>query len=234
MKNLFSISIISFRLTDQNRVVEDAISSIQPARTRVVLLPGCSFGTEADENESIRTLGQLAAHYGMYLFAEAGDYRLGRPDGSLYPITFGELFSTSKEATPDKVRDLISKLSTNRLLNIDNKMFALMICGENNIIRNQQSLENQPSVRHVGGQWPQPYDILLNPAHTVMGNWGKLEKRFSLFSSQNRLALFCTNNTSHSSSWRSCLRFYRNGNLIQNGDTPTSRSNDWRVLTIQI
>jgi hypothetical protein len=170
----------------------------------------------------------------MYIFAELEHFHLFMPDGSVLPTTFSQLFSTSRQATPVLVQQLLSQFSNgNRLVEIDGRRLGLLICGENNVIANRQSSDNEPYVRHVTGFWSRPYDILLNPAHTVMGNWGKLEKRFSFLSQQGRWVFYCTNNT-QSYSWKSSLRVYHNGIRVRDGSAPTSAAKNWRSITIAL
>jgi hypothetical protein len=58
--------------------------------------------------------------------------------------------------------------------------------------------------------------VVFNGAHTVMGNWGKLERRFQFLSSAGRFVFYATNNDRWS--WKSCVRAYYNGARLADGN----------------
>lgn len=237
MNHKLNVSAVSFRLGSNNRIknLEDAISSLPKCEHKIILLPGYSLGQTVDKNVAIQKITNLSIKYESYIFAETDCFQLFTPDGSIYDKSFYQLFHKSNNATSEKVFELLQKFNNGeRVIKILGYQFALLICGENNILKNLQSEGNRPVVRHTNDNWSQSYDVLINPSHDRMGNWGKLEKRFSAFSTQNRWALYCTNNSALSLSWKSCLRLYRNGFRIQDGDNAKTISDNWRLISFEL
>lgn len=96
---------------------------------------------------------------------------------------------------------------------------GILSCGENNILKNSQKHQNKKVyVRYHENEqislWKKSsIHMIFNGAHTIMGNWGKLDYRFKQLSEIYGLYLYSTNNTS--SSWgKSALRIYSKGKLI--------------------
>jgi hypothetical protein len=106
-------------------------------------------------------------------------------------------------------------------------------------VDNVRENRNEPQPRHPDIAWPFVYDVLVNPAHTNMGQWNLHHKRFAYFSRDGRTFLYCTNNTHRS--WRTALCVYQDGKkvlmgdeLAETGGMQIDGSKGWRLITIEI
>ena len=186
--------------------------------------------------DSRAILNRFSNQHDVYIIAEVemGKYFVFNPNGLPPTGPFIQLFTTHRDATPEKVKELLQLfVNGERIINIFGLRIGILLCGENNILTNKQSRGNEPSLRHFDQEWPIVYDVLLNPAHTTMGNWNKLHKRFSLFSSSGAFSVYCTNNNAISS-WKSSFSVYRNGQEVYNGNDSTVLSIDARFLKIHL
>lgn len=174
------------------------------------------------------------------------------PNGQRLPLKIYQKFATSKDANrqPELVRELVKQCGKNgeRTIHICGITLGLLICGENNVLSNEQSNRsepNRPYVRfHAGLNLFGDLRLVFNGAHTKMGNWGKLERRFEFLSSGERWALYATNNSTED--WgASTLRAYYNGFRIATSEGPepncevpasilTSKNDRCRILTLDI
>lgn len=109
------------------------------------------------------------------------------------------------------------------------RMVGILVCGENNVLRNRQSGGNAVSVRHhAGAELFEHAHIVCNGAHTVMGNWGKLERRFEYLSRRGRCALYATNCDARS--WRRACRAYVNRQRVATGEGAESSAASARII----
>ena len=193
---------------------------------RLVLLPGVCAGWPPD--------GQLIArvaveHQTTVLFeCVRTGWRVAVPTGELLPWASWQLFGDSKEAdrTPTHVHRLVAAgvVGGERRLRIGGRDLGLLACGENNVLRNAQNAGNAVVVRHDASDRLFPgATLVLNSAHTEIGNLGKLHRRFAWLSADPpggapRLALFVTNNTL--GTWGRTLGAWGGGERLANG---------WRV-----
>ncbi len=173
---------------------------------------------------------------GLYRGVEMGVGDLG--------LAISQSIQFSKEATPEIVQALLNRCEQNgeRSISLAGLSIGLLICGENNILSNEQANENKVSIRHgLAKQLFGHVQIVFNGAHTVMGNWGKLERRFEFLSGRSRIALYATNNTK--SSWGSSVRIYQGGKKIADGNRSDSlrthlfadeRSDHFRALSLDL
>jgi len=114
-----------------------------------------------------------------------------------------QLFANSSEANRNEnnlISNYLSKLETERCFKVNNKRVRLIICGENNILKNRQKENNKVYFRSDDKELKIRFesilentDIFLNSAHTPMGNLGKLKKRWAYLSKDSRACLFTTN-----------------------------------------
>jgi hypothetical protein len=128
-------------------------------------------------------------------------------------------FATSSDASEEAVRELLEECRPGggRTLHLSGVDVGVLVCGENNVLYNEQTVGNRVSVRH--GLAESLFDhvpVILNGAHTVMGNWGKLERRFEFLSRGGRFVFYVTNNDS--SAWGRCVRVYHNGARLADGN----------------
>ena len=114
-----------------------------------------------------------------------------------------QLFTDSAtiSANPELGDYLMLELETRRNFSAANRNVSIILCGENNILRNIQSEGNRPVFRFEDdavlnqrfADFLNNTNIILNPIHSPMGNQNKMCKRREFFSDNNR-AYFSTAN----------------------------------------
>jgi hypothetical protein len=114
-----------------------------------------------------------------------------------------QVFSTSDEANKDKdnlLENYLNILQNERMFTVKRKKIRLIICGENNVLTNKQAQSNKVCLRWDDKKSKTQFqdivdrtDVFLNPAHTPMGNLGKLKKRWAYLSKDSKICLFTTN-----------------------------------------
>ena len=199
----------------------------EPHEHRILLHPGESWGDNWVWPTGTDVVTEQARKHGFSVLFEAPS-----PEGSFYFAYDKEkgllqercrqTFASSGEAEDAKNRELIQDFFNacqkdgSRTLTVGGVDLGLLICGENNILYNKQSDGNRVSVRHHSGE--DIFDdvrVVLNGAHSVMGNWGKLERRFEYLSRDKRFMFYTTNNTK--SWWTTSLRVYYDGQRLADG-----------------
>jgi len=122
---------------------------------------------------------------------------------------------------------------------VEGKAFRILLCGENNYLRNIRKEANKVADRYKTAPWDLGYDIAINPAHTSMRRWPELKKRFEYLSSNGKALVFTTNNKNIK--WGSALRIYQNGNLLIDGgfekapsDAAIHIEKTWRLITLSL
>lgn len=242
------VSVFSGRLDqgkdNRKKAIIEAARKASGDGSSLLILPGWSI---LEINSKLEELDEISKKYKIRILGEVAKTKrkekvaffLFRPDKN--PLgPYIQIFSTSNEAddSVNLIKILLSNLRTgNRCFTINNKKFCLLICGENNVIKNIQADHNRPKVRH-NFSFPQNYDIIINPSHTTMGNWGKLHQRFSFLSGGNKYLIYTTNNTV-SISWKTAICIYFNGKHILSGEKKLEKSidanyeinNNWRMVT---
>jgi len=231
------ISLFTGRFKDPQRKsrVREASEVSAEHGAQLLVLPGYSLGPGQDDPDAIQ---QFADATGVYILAEAHNTYCFRPNQE--PVgPFVQRFSTGANAKHDKVQRVAEEFANGkRLLEVGDKTVGVLLCGENNFLTNVRKNANEPQPRHPDIGWPFVYDVLVNPAHTSMGQWNLLHKRFAYFSRSERTLLYCTNNTHRS--WRTGLCVYRDGKEVVMGDLATTRglqthpSKGWRLVTVEI
>lgn len=188
-----------------------------------LLLPGVCAGWPLDES----AVAQLAEEHNATVLFECvtAGWRVAAADGSVLPWAAWQSFGSSKEADrdPGRVQKLVEagEPGGERRLLLGGHDVGLLACGENNVLRNAQSRGNAVSVRHgAAGRLFPGATVVFNGAHTEMGNWPKLQRRFEWLSAdppgdEPRLALFATNNTR--GSWGGVLRAWWGGKRLATG-----------------
>lgn len=113
-------------------------------------------------------------------------------------------FYLSSQINEENGREYLDELENDRLFETGDKRVRLIICGENNILKNEQSKHNEVSCRLEDEESKikmksilDDTNLFINPAHTPMGNLGKMKKRWEFLSKDDRAALFVTNEQSH-------------------------------------
>jgi hypothetical protein len=136
-------------------------------------------------------------------------------------------FATSTQVDADQglYTSLINEIEDGkRTFEVKKVKFGVIICGENNILKNLQSKYNQVRWRfHPPKDWKAK--VILNLSHNTMGNWNKLNKRFEFLSRKYGWAIYLTN-SSKKDFGKSSLRVYKAGKEVKNGNSPDFKSND--------
>ena len=179
-----------------------------------------------DPDDVVPVLEQwgVAALFESYLHGRADEkdraYRAFEPGKGMLPVEIRQVFATSKAANKQKVKDLVKDCNPGgkRTIVVGGLPIGLLVCGENNILANRQSKGNEAYIRHnlKGALFPH-LKVVFNGAHTPMGNWGKLERRFEYLSRDRRWVFYATN-TDRTSWGRRVLRAYYNGRLIADSE----------------
>ncbi len=249
------ISLFARRLADARRTshLKRAAAVAAQHGAAMLVLPGWSMGQRAAKGKratrgktarslprsaSARFLQQLADDSDVSILAEAGGTWCFVPgDETIGP--FVQRFATSAEATRKIVAELTQRyLDGHRSIHLEHTCVRVLLCGENNILRNAKAKGYAAEPRHPDLGWDLKYDVLVNPAHTSMGQWNLLHRRFAYLSQGGRTALYCTNNTH--ASWRSALCVYRDGRLVTMGDLagaadlPHHAADAWRLVTVDV
>jgi len=212
---------------------------------RILLLPGVRFKKTRRTSKKMHPVWPLhpddvvpvLSKSGVAALFESYDedgraYRAFEPGKGLLPVEIRQVFATSEEANKhrEKVADLVTDCNPGgeRTIVVGGLPIGLLVCGENNILANRQSKGNEAYIRHnlKGALFPH-LKVVFNGAHTPMGNWGKLERRFEYLSRDNRWVFYATN-TERTSWGRSVLRAYYNGRLI--ADSEAVRVRDMRPV----
>ena len=126
-----------------------------------------------------------------------------------------------------------------RSFKISGKTFSVLLCGENNLIKNIQTQSNKAIVRHNYKFDTESYDVLINQSHTTMGNWPKLIKRFKFLSKNKKTLIFLVNNDTNNDNWTSAINVFYDGKRTMTGDFEKNTGefsiySDWRLATINI
>jgi hypothetical protein len=148
-------------------------------------------------------------------------FRAYDPGADQYVLGVTQVFATSKQADSDpRLVDAVLRRSQpggNGCCSFAGWGVGLLVCGENNVLRNQQARGNAVSVRgRSSATLFEGARIVCNGAHTGMGNWGKLDRRFEFLSSGGRCALYATN--CEAQGWTSACRVYVDGRVVANGE----------------
>jgi hypothetical protein len=191
-----------------------------PSDVRIALLAG----VQGDWPSTQFVCEALAPHRAFGLFEGRDDasgrvaYRAFEPGRGLVGPAIYQLFAYSAEADADRVQQLLDECrpGESRTFNVAGIPIGLLVCGENNVLCNAQSDGNRVSVRHgLADSLLDHVPVILNGAHTRMGNWGKLERRFEFLSRGARLVFYVTNKDR--GSWQSCVRVYFDGRRLADG-----------------
>lgn len=220
---------------DRARHIQEAVRIALEHGSDLLVLPGYSFGhvVNMDATQEITNISNMA------MLAEIGDFTYYLQPHKAITQLLKQQFGTGDEARADLIENVSKALEDGtRVVTIKGKRVGVLLCGENNIIRNKN--HSTPVLRNPDLSWPyHTYDALVNPSHTSMGQWNLLHKRFEFFSSGGRHLLYCTNNRWQS--WRTSLCVYRDGKLCTMGDftvgtdlLQTHIEPEWRLVTVTI
>ena len=146
--------------------------------------------------------------------------------GKLVNMHTFQHFTTSAviESNPFLAETFVNELETRRIFDVQGQKCLLLQCGENNILKNNQSDDNNVEVRIEDKSLVQRFknvlkgtDIVLNSIHKPQpGNQNKLHKRREYFSRDKRVYLSTNNCDELSSTAKSIQYAYINGQQIEN------------------
>ena len=163
--------------------------------------------------------------------------------GQIVNLYTNQLFTQSADINNNEslCERFINELETRRRLTVNGKKCLILQCGENNIIRNIQSehnravfrLEQRKDLEERFMKLLQSVDIILNPIHSPMSNYDKIEKR-RIFLSDSKRYYFSVCNAVGKVGFDSSRIYYGyyNGKLIDKAEEYCSR--DYILLTYQI
>ncbi len=179
----------------------------------LILFSGWTLADKSDLNQVVKNINNSKSTF----ILEIGDgYRSDRNDDFGFYIVKGkkiiknaikQIFMDShitdykEENKPvQNIQKILKEFDEKRNFKVKNENIRLIICGENNILRNKQKENNDVYFRLKDNDLSNQFqsiikntDIFLNSAHTPMGNLGKLKKRWKYLSQKNKVCLFTTN-----------------------------------------
>ncbi len=179
----------------------EILTFLAEASADLVLLPGHSRNTPPPEKVKniIRS--------GVSVFVECKGKKM---ETTPYLVTSRELMPMPQQIFAQnpsaEQMDRLAAILPNRTFRISSRFVTFFICGE--LI----AFNPDGSVKY-GRQLP--YDILANPAHTIMGHWNHLGKKLSALS-QRSAAIYATNNDRNHSGITTDVRIYKYGMLLAN------------------
>jgi hypothetical protein len=207
-------SLVSLLTIDYDKIPEknvkltiEILNKLQDSD--LILFSGWTLSNKADldkvlqniNNKNIFVLEVGSGYFNRENNSEFGFYVV--KERKIIKSAIKQIFMDSNEANNNEnniIKTYLSKLEVERLFNIGNKNVRLIICGENNILRNKQKENNDVCFRIDDNDLINQFqsvvkgtDIFLNSAHTPMGNLDKLKKRWVYLSQNNRICLFTTN-----------------------------------------
>lgn len=223
-----AILVISLRdgapTTRTSALVHGLTAAFDDVRStaRVVLLPGWTRGWPVADQV---VADACRKHGAAVLFERAepggtGTWAAYDAGGHSRGVAIRQMFTDSGQADrePEQVRALLDACAPGgeRIVRLSGLDVGLLCCGENNVLRCEQAFNNRVSVRHhPGASLFEHVSVTFNGAHSNMGNWNKLNRRFEYLSRGGRLALYATNNSA--ASWRGSVRAYHDGHLVADG-----------------
>jgi hypothetical protein len=193
-----------------------------------VLLPGWSLvytPTEQRQGEPARDLDWLATESsGLHVMAELTLYHAEGSGFRSPPAGLGFVLIEDGHILPQRIRQVFSEsghvqdrndlyvmladqvFGGARSVQLGGVWFFVLVCGEINLLTNLQGQGNVVRLRHEApGQrladlQAIDYRVAFNPAHTEMGNLGKMHRRWEFLSQPHhegnpRTCLFTTNVT---------------------------------------
>lgn len=141
--------------------------------------------------------------------------------GKLVNMHTFQFFATSSSIEHDRflAEAFVNELETRRQFKVKGCNCLILQCGENNILKNNQSNDNNVVIRIDDKSLIRRFkqilnntDIILNIIHKPQyGNQNKLHKRREYFSHNNRIYLSTNNCTRLSSDAKSIQYVYKNG-----------------------
>jgi hypothetical protein len=170
----------------------------------LLLLPGNS------ENHPTYVKVGKSLKPGMYAFVESGGSK-----GNLVPRLVskthilempGQVFERSPSSYD---LDTLQSRWPERTYKITNRSVSFAICGEIDAFNIYGEVKRG---RHL------PFDILVNPTHTIRGRWNHLGRKLEALS-RNTVVAHVANNTFNHSQTSTCVRIYVDGKIMKREQT---------------
>jgi hypothetical protein len=243
LESTYRLGVCGFRIRGNRKLVRSLSEAVGKAFNRadvhkLLLLPGHrkkKYWPTADEIAGVAKAEKLPILFETMEGASKPFYTAVSRTGKRLRLEVYQRFSTCKEAKPVAVKELVDECNPRgmRVVHIGDFTLGLLICGENNVLANKQDDYNRAYVRH--GPFSNLFPgirLIFNGAHTKMGEWGKLERRFEFLSANKRWFFYATNNDQKT--WgSSTLRIYYDGCKIATSIGPAStevnRDISWNV-----
>lgn len=198
-----TIQLVSYqyRKTEAKRQ-EYTAQIINASAADLILFPGHTLLYKKDIVELAKHLNNNKV-CAVIETKEGGNHPYLLDGGKIKDLRTSQWFATSKQIARDKMlcEEFLDELDSKRILEVNGVRCLLLQCGENNILKNYQSdgnraafrFDNMPQLRERFEAILSSVQIILNPAHTPMGNQGKLAKRRQLLSADGRAYFFTCN-----------------------------------------
>ena len=244
-------------------LLESAIATVAGRGASHVVFPGWTLAyssADAAQHEApadITFLAGLSKAHGISLVVElavlqrrkASEFKpppdglgiIAIEKGTVLPWRGRQCLATagSRPEAHDQLAEEV--FSGKRALTLDGVRFLVLVCGENNLLRNVQADRNRVELRRsTKPEWnldalrAMDHDVVINPAHTEMGNQGKLHRRWEWLSvptnSGCRYCLHTTNVIGRSPG--RALYAFRNGRRVK--PSIVSLKGDWRSPMIDV
>lgn len=255
-KQPLRVAVVSLRAAGarlEKRALRQAVAATREdyEGPLLCLFPGVSAHWSSNP-DTFRTvlLRHRASALAELSFPEGARYvGLDASNGDFLPQRVRQRLASGSDATrhPELVDRILAECEPGgpRRFVLEGVEVGVLVCGENNLLQSRQGLGNECSgIRHHSGASLLPgSDIVLNGAHTIMGNWDKLNKRFAWISRDPRLLVYTTNNT-NKHAWGTAIRVFYDGRRVADGAgvrdcdptwpfTPTFfASEDYRVVVL--
>ena len=235
---LSSGSSIGSRAQRRTQLLE-IIQAARKQQATHVLFPGWTLvytPAEHSGGEPQRDLDWLSANgRGLSIMAELTIHHAQGPEFQSPPEDLGFVSLENGRILDHRIRqvfaqsdhvkkrnELYSQLADDifagrRTVTLGGITFLVLVCGESNFLKNLQSQHNSIRLRHeVPGQTLPglraiDYQVAFNPAHTELGNLGKMYRRWEWLSQPKRICMFTTNVMPESSGVKAMYCF-KNGN----------------------
>jgi hypothetical protein len=211
-------ALISLIAVDSDKIPTKNVNTVVEIINKLtnidlILFSGWTLSNKSELNQIIKKITNNKSTF----ILEIGDgYRSNKNDEFGFYIVKGrkiiknaikQIFMDSQitdfkeENKPvQNIKKILKEFVGKRYFKVKNKNIRLIICGENNILRNKQKENNDVYFRLEDNDLIKKFqfiikntDIFLNSAHTPMGNLGKLKKRWKYLSQNNKICLFTTN-----------------------------------------
>lgn len=234
--------------------IEEAAKIASNEKADLLILPGY-YACNHPSSSFLQKIKEISSENNLNILSEAINRKrstfLIKPNSDSN-IEFTQYFARGND-NKEQYKELSDSLSRNkRNFIIKKRRIRLLLCGENNYFTNERynaKEVNKVCIRYNDLFWDNSYDILINSAHTTMGQWNLLNKRFSKLSDQNKIVIYTTNKGKINceankelvpvNSWSTALRVYKNKDLLIDGKFQqefgkTHIDDSWRMITLEV